>query len=64
MPPPAELIEFFVSYVRQHGTAQGLRAAAAARYGVDRQTVGRWLARLRQRRLIGRDVFRRWRDGS
>ncbi len=58
-----ELVQFFVSYVREHGTARGVRAAAAARWHVDRQTIGRWLADLRQKRKIGRGVYRVWRDG-
>ena len=63
MPPDADLLKFFLSFIRQHATARGMMQAAAAHYGVDRRTIYNWLAELRQRRAIGRDVFRSWRDG-
>ena len=61
-PADDQLVGFFLDYISQHATAHGMRNAAAVHWGVDRRTINRWLDSLRQRRRIGRDVFRDWRD--
>jgi len=49
---------------RDYGNARGMQKAAAAHWGVDRRTIHRGLAALRQRHQIGRGVFRAWRENA
>jgi len=61
-PDDDDLVAFLVEYIRQQAGPRGMMNAAARRWGVDRRTIARWVDRLRQRGLIGRGVFRDWRD--
>ncbi len=59
-PSDDQLVQFFLDFIKANGTARGMKDDAATRWGVDRRTIDRRLDALRQRRRIGRDVFRRW----
>ena len=63
-PTDFELLAFFLAYIREHSSARGMMQAAAVHFRVDRRTIHRWVGGLRQRRQIGRGVFRAWRDAG
>ncbi len=57
-----ELLDYFLSHIRQNGSTVGMKAKAAKHFGVDCRTISRALDELRRQKRLGRDVFRRWRD--
>ncbi len=57
-----ELLDYFLSHIRQTGSTTGMKTKAATHFGVTKQTISNALAYLRREKSLGRDVFRRWRD--
>ena len=58
-----ELLDFLCEYIRQNSKPTGMMGAAAEYFCVDPKTIKAALDELRRRKRLGRDVFRRWRDG-
>ncbi len=57
-----ELLDYLLYLVRQNDDSEGMMAKAAKHFGVSTRTITRVLDGLRRDKLVGRGVYRRWRN--
>ena len=57
-----ELLDYLLEYIRQNASTTGMKGSAAKHFGVDRHTITRALSELRRQKLLGHDVYVKWRD--